>query len=191
MAQASNTQEVLSNTAPAGASGLDCTWLSEWNLSTGGTFYDRFQLTNNPSPLQTGDRYRIAAGSIVKTEPGFKRGNAAARPASPIRGQVFQYSANASSLSNHYDEDGTTATTTASSGEIFIWNGSRWIKAPDNMAFSYQTEAQAVRALTARVAGGLWYQCHTGDPGVNGTANVLTGLNRMNIPQNQWNVVTS
>ena len=191
MAQASNTQEVLSNTAPAGAVNADCTWLSEWTQATGGTALDRFPLINNPSPLQLGDRYRIAVGSIVKTEPGFKRGNAGARPASPIRGQVFQYSANASSLTNHYEEDGTTAETTASANDIFIWNGSRWIKSPSNMAISYQTEAQAVRALTARVAGGLWYQCHSDDPGVNFTANVISGLNRMNVPQAGWSVVAS
>ena len=74
MAQATNTSVVLSNTAPSQANGLDCTWLSEWSAANGGTMYDRFPLSNDPSPLLTGDRYRISAGAIVKTEPGFKRG---------------------------------------------------------------------------------------------------------------------
>ena len=189
MATAENDSEVLTNTAPSGAVGEDCTWLSEWTASSGGTFLDRFELTNNPAALQLGDRYRIAPGSIVKTEPGFKRGTSV--PSSPILGQVFQYSSNQSSLSNHYNTNGTTATTSASSGDIFVYNGSRWIKQSAEAAVSYQTEAQAVRALTARVAGGLWYQCHGNDPGVNGTANVITGINRFDVPESEWDISSS
>ena len=51
-----------------------------------------------------------------------------------------------------------------------------------------ETEAMAMRKLTGAVAGGLWVQFHTGDPGANGTSNAISELGRVQVTQAQWTI---
>ena len=50
------------------------------------------------------------------------------------------------------------------------------------------TETMAQRSATGKVAGGVWIQYHTGSPGVNGTANVITDLGRAQVTQAQFTI---
>ena len=50
-----------------------------------------------------------------------------------------------------------------------------------------ETEAMAMRAAAGRVAGGVWIQFHTGDPGTAGTANLIP-IGRAQITQAQFTV---
>ena len=54
-------------------------------------------------------------------------------------------------------------------------------------AGSSETEASARRAAAGAVAGGVWVQFHTGDPGSAGTSNVI-GLARVQITQGQFTI---
>ena len=51
-----------------------------------------------------------------------------------------------------------------------------------------ETAAMAERAVRGKIAGGVWVQFHTGDPGANGTDNVISELNRVAIAQAAWTV---
>lgn len=51
-----------------------------------------------------------------------------------------------------------------------------------------ETAAMAERAVRGKIAGGVWVQFHTGDPGANGTDNVISELNRVSVAQGAWTV---
>ena len=55
-------------------------------------------------------------------------------------------------------------------------------------ASANETEAFARKALQGRIAGGLWIQFHTGDPGSSGNSNVITELGRVQIAQSGWTI---
>ena len=71
MATAKNSQEVSSGAASGAAINKDCTHVSLWDKATGGNALDRFAISNNPSPLEAGEQFKIAAEGLVLTRnPG-------------------------------------------------------------------------------------------------------------------------
>lgn len=46
---------------------------------------------------------------------------------------------------------------------------------------SGMTEAMARRAITGMIGTAVWVGVHTGDPGVAGTANLVTGVGRIEL----------
>jgi len=51
-----------------------------------------------------------------------------------------------------------------------------------------ETSEAATRALEGRIAGGLWVQCHDGDPGDEGTENVIPVIGRIEISESDWTI---
>ena len=52
-----------------------------------------------------------------------------------------------------------------------------------------ETEAMAQRAAAGRVKDGVWVQYHNGDPGADGTANVIPDLTRTNIAESDFSII--
>ena len=69
MAQAANTNAVLSTATPAGAVGNDCTHISLWSLENAGDFLGSQAISTDPDALVLGDRYQIAAGALLIDQP--------------------------------------------------------------------------------------------------------------------------
>lgn len=51
-----------------------------------------------------------------------------------------------------------------------------------------ESEESARRAVRGWISGGVYVQFHTGNPGAAGTNNVISELNRVQIPQAGWTV---
>ena len=65
MAQAANTNIVLSAQAPQAAVGEDCTIVTAWDAAAAGNFLQEMTISTNPDALVLGERYEIAAGALV------------------------------------------------------------------------------------------------------------------------------
>ena len=184
MAKASNISVAHSNIIPQTAAGRICTWLTEWTLPGGGEYLGRLQVSNSPPALFLGERYSIPVGAIVKIQSGYSSGTQL--PTDPVAGQIFQFTASASSLQDAYNYNGTSSVSSTSSGNVFVYNGGRWIRQSSREIISYESEEQAVRSLQGRILGGLWYQCHDNDPGVMGIENIIPNIHRLGIHENSW-----
>ena len=77
MAQATNTNAVLSIAAPAGAVGDDCTHISLWTAEVGGDFLRSQATSTDPDALALGERYQIDAGALVIDQPAAANETAA------------------------------------------------------------------------------------------------------------------
>ncbi len=75
MAQATNTNAVLSIAAPAGAVGDDCTHISLWATEVGGDFLRSQAISTDPDALALGERYLIAGGVWVQFHTGAPGAN--------------------------------------------------------------------------------------------------------------------
>ena len=53
-----------------------------------------------------------------------------------------------------------------------------------------ETEAMAERKIRGAILGGVWIQWHTGNPGTNGTTNIITELARTPVAQNAFTLST-
>lgn len=53
-----------------------------------------------------------------------------------------------------------------------------------------ETEEFAQRGLRGRIDGGVWVQWHTGDPGANGTANIIA-LARTQVAESGFNITNT
>ena len=69
MAQAANTNIVLSIAAPAGAVGDDCTDISLWSAQNAGDFLGSQAISTDPDALALGERYEIVAGLLLIDQP--------------------------------------------------------------------------------------------------------------------------
>ena len=105
---------VQSAAALAGAVGEDASWINVWSALNGGNNLGRQAISTDPAPLAIGDRYELAADSLVFTQP-------------------------------------------EGAGET-----------------NYMSE----RKVRGVVVGGIWISWHTGDPGPNGTDNLVTNIPR-------------
>ena len=52
------------------------------------------------------------------------------------------------------------------------------------------TEDMAEKVVRGMIDGGVWVQAHTGAPGTNGTANPLTDIPRIELPESGFTVET-
>ena len=68
-ATATLTNAVQSAPAPSGAVGEDASWINVWDALTGGNSLGRQAISTNPDQLALGDRYELAAGALVFTQP--------------------------------------------------------------------------------------------------------------------------
>ena len=87
MAQASNTNAVQSIAAPAGAVGSDCTHISLWTAESGGDFLGSKLISTDPDALALGERYELAAGALVISQPAGTNETAALAERA-VRGRI-------------------------------------------------------------------------------------------------------
>lgn len=67
--QATNTNAMLSAAAAGAAVGKDCTQVTLWTAAAGGSFLWGQAISTNPTALTLGEKYEIAAGALVLTQP--------------------------------------------------------------------------------------------------------------------------
>ena len=87
MARAANTNVIESTGAPAGAVGQDCTHVSLWPAAAGGTLLWAQAISTDPSALDLGEQYRIAAEALVIDQPTGP-GETEAMAERAIRGRI-------------------------------------------------------------------------------------------------------
>ena len=69
-----NTNNVLFTTAALTLVNTDATHITTWDAASGGNYIHQQSLSNDPSPLQLGQRYEIAAEklSLRRTRPRMR-----------------------------------------------------------------------------------------------------------------------
>ena len=107
-------------------------WIKQSESGSGGTTTGITQSAadarylNESSNLSDVDNSATARSNIGATS--YQTGTAF--PTSPNNGDIFAFNDSATSLTNTYDFDGTTAITTASRGDVFkyVSSNTRWVK---------------------------------------------------------------
>ena len=87
MARGENTNTIESIAAPAGAVGQDCTQVTLWPQAATGTLLWAQAISTDPTALALGEKYEIAAGAIVLTQPTGP-GETEAMAQRAIRGRI-------------------------------------------------------------------------------------------------------
>ena len=205
MARRYNTAAIQSGAAGAGAVGEAPDWVSVWSAETSGTFWRSMPLSVTISALALGERIELAAEalSIVKS-PSNGTLVAGARITTAGTGYtsapVVGFTGGGGS--------GAAATATVAGGAvtgIVVTNpGSGYSSAPTvtftggggtaaaatALLSGRETEASSTDALEGETAADWWLQFHDGNPGANGTANVISDLDRVQQASSNWTTAT-
>ena len=205
MARRYNTAAIQTGAAGADAVGDAPDWLSVWTAETAGTFLRSIPLSVEISTLALGERIELAAGalSVVKS-PSVGTLVAGARITNGGTGYtsapVVGFTGGGGS--------GAAATATVAGGVvtgIVITNpGSCYSSAPTvtftgggggsaaatALLSGRETEASCLDALEGETAVDWWLQFHDGNPGANGTANVVEDIDRVQHASTNWTTAT-
>ena len=205
MSQRFNTAAVRSNPAAAAAVGETPTWLSQWDSETGGAFMRSFPLARRPAALELGERVELPIGALRLVETGRAAGGIVSGVQITTAGDGYDA---APTVTFADPTSGVTATgTTVIAGgavtQVIITNpGSGYGTTAPTVTFSggtptnaavgtvllngAVTETVAAAQLAGETSADLYYQLHNGDPGTAGTANAISGIDRIEQPSTNW-----
>ena len=201
MARIFNTAEILSARAPAGAVGDVAAWVSQWDAATSGNLERTFPLFRRPAALRLGEQLQFAAGELEFIEPG-RTGSLLAGVRITAAGTGFTAAPTIAFTGGGGSGAAATATITAAGAleEITITDpGFGYTSVPNvTITGGDGTGATAVALLNGIISERVaqlqlqgefsvskWYAFHTGDPGTDGSANLIP-IARTEQPSTNW-----
>ena len=205
MATIANTTQILSPRAPAAAVSMEATHVTQWSAQTGGVLERSFPLIDLPNALRLGEQLAFAAGALQFLKVGQTGGLVAG-----VRVTAAGTGYTAAPTVAFTGGGGSGAAATAmidAAGTVTRINvtnpGCGYTSVPTVTLTGSGSGATALALLNGiesdRVAGQQlegefsttkWYQFHTGDPGNDGTENVIP-IGRTEQPGTNWTTTTS
>ena len=205
MARRYNTAAIQSGSAAAAAVGETPSWYSAWDAMTAGNFLRSFRINQTVAALALGEKLEIPAEglSIVRSPTnsslvaGIQITNAGTGYTSaPV--VAFTGGGGSGAAGTAVVADGSVT------GVIITNPGSGYTSTP-TVSFTggggtaaagtversgRETERSVLAGLIGETSADMYLQAHDGNPGSNGTNNVISGLARFVQASTNWTTAT-